>query len=398
MFVKPTFQSWHCKGQRIFLRTDLNIPLANGVIIGDQRLQTIQPTLDYLLKKETQVILATHIGRPEKRDPALSTKHLVPWFQKKGYAIKYIETIQEIHEATIEPHTIILLENLRFFPGEKKNDIQFAQELAALAPWYVNDAFGTLHRTDSSITLLADQYAPDHRSIGFLIEKELAVLNDLKNNPVHPVCFILGGGKVADKIPFIEHLYGFADIIVLCPALVFTFLKSFGKPIGKSLIDQTALTTIPALLAKKNKKTTIVFPQDYQIAHNDINGPLSYTDINSFPRNGVGISIGPKSIAFITELINTAGTIFYNGMMGFENRKETLEGITAILTAMSDSSATTYVAGGDSIALVDQLKLKGITHCITGGGATLAYLSNQALPGLQPFLKDGTKPNKTQSF
>lgn len=389
MIIKPTFQSWNCAGQRILLRADLNVPLAGNIIKGDRRLQAIKPTLNYLLAKNTQIILLTHLGRPKKQDPALSTRHLVTWFENEGYTIFFATSIPEAQQMAMSPQTIILVENVRFFPGEKQCDPSFAQQLATLAPWYVNDAFGTLHRTDTSMTLLAEQYKKSHRSIGFLIEKELNILNNLMQKPNHPVCFVLGGGKVTDKIPLIKNLCLFADTIILCPAIVFTFLKATNKPVGQSLIDKNAFSqALSALDKAKNTNTTIVFPSDYQVAMGQIHGPLSYVEATNIPQNSIGISIGPKTIRAIQEIFSTSRTIFYNGMMGFSDREETLTGLKAILNAMSTSSATTIVAGGDSIATVDQLKLTRITHCMTGGGSTLTYLSGKPLPGLDPFLKN----------
>lgn len=396
MIVHPTFQTWNCAHERIFLRADLNVPLINGTIINDQRLQAIQPTLDYLLKKKTQIILASHIGRPDKHDAALSTHHLMQWFQKNNYTIQFAQSITDAQNIPFEQNTIILLENLRFFAEEKKQSAPFADHLATLAPWYVNDAFASLHRTDTSLALLAQRYAPTHRSIGFLIEKELTILSRLKNNPTPPVCFILGGGKVADKLPLIEALLDSANTIVLCPALVFTFLKAIKKPTGLSLVDDQLLNQARIILKKaQTNGGKIVFPVDYQVADGNKDGPLSFVDADHFPANSMGISIGPKTVSLIQNIITNANTIFYNGMMGFHDREETLTGMKAIMRALSESSATTVVAGGDSITLVDQLHLDGITYCITGGGSTLAYLSDEKLPGLEPFLKNRTKTNDT---
>lgn len=395
MVLTPTFQSWHCAEQRIFLRADLNVPLAHGTILSDHRLRAVQPTIDYLLAKDAQIILATHLGRPTAYDPALSTQQLMPWFEHHGYTITFAASPAAITKLPVQKCTIILLENLRFFPGEKAQSKTFAQELVALAPWYVNDAFGALHRTDTSITLLANCYKSTHRSIGFLIEKEIDILAQLLHHPTVPVCFILGGGKVADKLPLIEHLCSFADTIVLCPALVFTFLKAQGINVGNSLVDEASVAAIPSIMRHiKKSKTTLVFPRDYLIAHKDEHGALTYVDADKIPAEGVGIAIGPKSIDQLEKIINKSGTVFYNGMMGFGQRKETLDSIYALMNLLSDSDATTIVAGGDSVAIIDQLGLTGITHCITGGGSTLAYLSQQPLPGLQPFLKNRTKTNQ----
>ncbi len=393
MVVKPTFHDWQCAGQRVFFRADLNVPLAHGTMLSDRRLRAIQPTLDFLLHKGAQVILATHIGRPTTHEPSLSTEQLIPWFLKKGYSIEYAATPAAIQKLPFSL-SIILLENLRFFPGEKAQNKDFAQELAALAPWYVNDAFGTLHRADTSLTLLAASYAPSHRSIGFLIEKELSILSPLKEHPRHPTLFILGGGKPTDKLPLIAGLAPIADTLFVGPALSFTFLKADGMSVGRSFVDTDALAKIPALIKTlATHHTELRLPTDYQIARGDAHGPLSYVAANTIPIDGYGISVGPRTVTELKTFIARAGTIFYNGLMGWSERTETLTGVGEIFTAMAQSSATTVVAGGDSIALVDQLALTGITHCITGGGSTLTYLSHQPLPGLEPFLKNGTKTN-----
>lgn len=395
----PTFPSWNCFGQRVFLRADLNVPIQDGTILNDRRLQAIQPSLDHLIKQGASVILATHLGRPSHPDPALSTQHLVSWFKEHGYTITFCSDLNEActQSKRAKPKTIILLENMRFYEGEKKQDTAFAQQLASLADWYVNDACGTLHRTDTSITLLAEQFDSLRRSIGFLIEKELNILDRLRHNPSHPVCIILGGAKVADKLPLIEHLIEITDHLILCPALVLTFLQATGNKVGKSLVDTSVSAYACAILKKASKKhVAIHLPIDYQVARNTLLGPLSVVPATEFPQDSIGISIGPHSIGAFRSIIQRSETIFFNGAIGFSDRPETLEGMRALLSAMAESTATTIVAGGDSLSILDHFSITGITHCLTGGGSSLAYLSDKILPGLSYFLnlKDGTKSNK----
>ena len=261
--------SWSCDNQRVFLRTDLNVPLHQGSIISYRRLQAIRPTLDCLIGQNAKIILATHIGRPKGADPSLSTKHLIPWFEQHGYSVTFSPDVETANETTITPGTILLLENLRFFSGEKTSDLVFAKQLAQLADWYVNDAFGTLHRSDTSVYLLAEQFPREKRTIGFLVEKELAILNEFMNNPQHPATIILGGGKVADKLSLIKNLLFKADYIVLCPAIVFTFLQAKEDPVGKSLVDNNSIDLAQSILDKATQTNTqIIFPLDYQIAQN----------------------------------------------------------------------------------------------------------------------------------
>ncbi len=391
MNPKVTFESWECKQQPVFLRADLNVPVANGAILSDRRLTGVQPTIDALLKKEAIVILASHLGRPKDKEEHLSTRQLMRWFEKRGYDILFCNTISKAKDSVSQakPGSIILLENLRFFPGEKKEDSNFVQELHDLADWYVLDAFGTLHRNDSSLAPLAETYPISKRSIGYLVEKELFMLNKILDNPKRPMTFILGGGKVEDKLPLIEHLLDLAvETILLCPALVFTFEMTSGGKVGKSLVDTEGMISVRRILKKADSMgTQLVFPVDYQIAHGSLNGPLSIVKANQFPQDGIGLSIGPETLKLFNDYIQKSGTIFYNGMMGLLSRPETLHGVKTLFTDISSASGFSIIAGGESGLIVDRLSLSGIDYCSTGGGATLTYLSGKKLPGLEPFFR-----------
>jgi phosphoglycerate kinase len=378
-------------GQRVFVRADLNIPLHHNTIMNDHRLKGLLPTLNYLRDHSALMIIATHLGRPTHEDPALSTRHLIPWFEHQGYEVIFETDLERAYHLStvLKPPQLLLLENLRFFPGEKTGDIFFAQQLKKLADYYVNDAFGVLHRHDTSITLLPELFAPNKRTIGFLVEHELTMLHKLLENPAHPFVMAIGGGKVADKIPMLKHILSTIDTLLLCPAIVFTFLKAQHKPVGKSLVDLPGLELCADIMQQATRQgVKIITPIDYQIAYETFNGPLSYADADQFPDNAVGVSIGPKTAALFTQYIRNSQTIFYNGAMGNLTRPDTLQAMHALLQAMANTKALSVVAGGDSVAVAYAYKLNtSISLLSTGGGSTLAYLSGTPLPGLQAFIQ-----------
>lgn len=459
---------WNVQNQRVFLRADLNVPINSGTIINDFKLKAIVPTLDLLLKQNAGVVLATHLGRPKGFDLELSTKPLGPWLENHGYKVKFVP-FQERNSfagVTAQPGEIVLLENMRFFAGEQTHGPSFekelnamaedflwyekgfnmgeptppdrvlAEQLAALADYYVHDAFALMHRDDTSVTLVPRLFNPSHRTIGILVEKEVAALSKLVHNPEKPFVLIVGGGKVADKIPLLTGMLDRVTHILLCPAIVFTFLKAEGKQVGTSLVDDSQLESVKKFMQKATqKKVQLIFPVDYQVAQDSMNGPLSIVSVDQlasgaagspsvdgqrsaakfaqpeirgpsnsrsnevarpeahsrgsypqFPPDGVGMSIGPETAKLFATYITQAKTVFFNGLPGIAYRSETLEGAQAIFAAMTQSHGFTVIGGGDSVAaaelLIDVSKIK---YCSTGGGATLTYLAHKTLPGLQLF-------------
>lgn len=259
--MTPTFPHWNLAHQRVFLRADLNVPTNNGKIENDFRLTKIQPTLDFLIKHHAQVILATHIGKPKNKEPELSTRILIPWFEQHGYTVRFVEEIDAIARMPIVAKEIILLENLRFFAGEKKADPLFAKQLAHTAHYYIDDAFGTIHEHDCSIAVLPYEFPENKRSIGFLIAQELQALDELKNNPRRPFVALVGGKKIEDKIPLIAHLLDKIDTLIICPALCFTFLKALHQPTGKSLFAPDMIETCKKMmLTAEHMNVDYVFP------------------------------------------------------------------------------------------------------------------------------------------
>lgn len=358
-----------------------------GLIASDFRLQAILPTLDYIIKNNGSVILATHIGRPHNRESQLSTKILLPWFQERGYSIEYREDIPSIASTPILPRHIIVMENLRFFSGEQSADLLFAKQLARCAHYYINDAFGTIHRYDSSTAILPFEFPEHQRSIGFLMAKELHALESLKNNPSQPFIAIMGGSKMKDKIPLLRHLIPYLDTIFIYPALCFSFLKALEIPVGKSLVEDDMIGDCKDLLRDaENHQVRVIFPQDYQISYNTAEGPFSLWSYSSIPDNAIGIAIGPQSIEQCAQEIKRAKTIFLNCAMGFSDKPETRISTKNIIGCMAKSSAMTIIAGGDSVdCALHTLGYSAINHLSTGGGAALAYLSGTSLPGLIPF-------------
>ncbi len=382
-------KEWNIADTFVLLRADLNILDKHGTITHDFRIKKLLPTIDYILKHRGRIILLTHIGRPTHYDEHLSTQLLIPWFKNHGYEITFSPSIEQ---AKKQNSSIILLENLRFFPGEQKHDIVFAQQLAQLGHYYVNDAFGVMHRSDTSITLLPQQFDRNNRTIGFLVEKELQTLDQLIHNPAQPFVLILGGSKVFSKVPIIEQLLDTINTLLLCPAIVFTFAKARNKQVGNSLIDKESLQLCNTILKKAAEKNiSVLLPTDYQVAHKTIDGQLSITQTDAIPPDYIGISIGPKTIEHFSTIIASAGTIFFNGAIGFLHRKETRTGMEALFQAMGNSNGKSIIAGGDSVVAAYHFCLeKKIDHLSTGGGATLAYISGKKLPGLE-LLKNRAK-------
>lgn len=384
-----TIDQWDLHQQRVIVRADLNVPLDdNGTIISDHRLRAIQPTLDEILKKHSRIVLITHIGRPQQPTPTLSTQLLIPWFVEHSYTVQHAATLEQARTTIIPEQTILLLENIRFFKEEEKKEMHFAQQLATLGDYYVNDAFGSLHRDHTSLTVLPLLFAPDKRSIGLLVQRELEILNRLLHNPKQPFVATIGGGKLEDKLSALEHLLPQIDIILLGPAVVFTFLQAQGKSVGASLVDSNLLATCNALYQRAHdlgKK--IIVPDDYVVARDMFTGPLSTMDANNFAPWAVGVSIGPVTIDAWRSIIYEAKTLFYCGLMGDVKRKETLTGAQAIFTAMGQSSGLSIISGGDSVGAAELLQLADkVDFCSTGGSATLAYLSGKPLPGLKVLL------------
>lgn len=391
--MRSTLLQKNVQNKRFLIRVDYNVPLQNGTVAHDHRLRASLPTINYILKNGGLITLITHIGRPKTSKPILSTQQLVEWFKQKNYKVIFAKDIQAAQKIIANDNPpIVLLENLRFFPGEKQKDYSFAKQLATLGDEYVQDGFGVIHRADASVALTPTFFEQNQKTIGLLIEKELITLNDMIQQAKKPFVAIIGGGKIADKIPILEKIIEIADTILLCPAIVFTFLKAQNKPIGASLVDNTQLQTCKKLLEKAaHKNLDIHTPIDYVVAHDTFEGPLHTIDMEAFSHNDVGITIGLKTVLNWDTIIQQSGTVFYNGLMGSSTRKATWTGNKYLFKSMAQSQGKSIISGGDSVAIAESIEIaNAITFCSTGGGATLQYICSQPLPGLDA-LKNGAK-------
>jgi phosphoglycerate kinase len=385
MDIKSPLLELNCKEKRIFLRADLNIPLHGGKILSDFRLKAIQPTLDYILQKGGKIILATHIDRPKGYDPLLSTQVLLDWFKKNSYSVIFETDLKNAYTKSFgDPHTIVLLDNLRFYPGEKGCDPQFAQSLARLGDYYINDAFGMLASTDCSVWQVPQLFAPEKRMFGLLIEKELAhaqILSSAKK----PFTMIIGGNKITEKIQFIHNLLPQLDYLLLCPAFVFSFLKAQGSSVGISRVDPETFTACLATMQEaQNYGVKIIMPVDYWVSNNSFGNSLTVKAAHDLNNHDYGISIGLQTQAIFKDIIMQSKTVLYNGLMGDLAYPESLNAIKDLFATMAQSSAYTVIGGGDSAAAAYLFGFENaIDYISTGGGALIAYLSNQELPALK---------------
>lgn len=387
--LKSEMSKFHVHDRRVLLRIDGNVPLLHDRIESDFRLQALLPTLTYLQKSGATTVVITHVGRPKEPTPHLSTQLLLPWFQNHGFSVRFAQDSATAYRLSMEKKKdIILLENLRFFPGEKKQDPTFVQELARLGDFFVTDAWATLHRHDASITQLPYAFPRSHRTIGYLVEHELQALSPLCTGPQQPFTVIMGGGKPETKIPIIKELIGKAENIIICPALSCTFMKAEGKEVGASYVAENLIAvTREILTAAYNSKTHLIFPIDYQVLHKTRTGPITTVSADTIPQEHIAASVGPRSIQEIENILAHSKTIFFNCTMGFPEYPATLSSSYALLHALAASDAYTVVAGGNSVDLVFQQHLeKQINYLSTGGGATLAYIAGKALPGLDPYI------------
>jgi len=378
-------KKWHLTNQRVVLRADLNVPLHESNIVDDTRLQAIRPTLDYLLQQQCTITLLTHMGNSSPDTVYPSTKILMSWFQKHHYPIIFADTIAVAYEKSNEhKNIIILLENLRHWHEEVQGNDAFAQQLARLGDYFVQDAFGTLHKSDSSITVLPHFFPQHKRTIGFCVERECAFFDTIRTQTKKPFVMIMGGKKVEKITAFMlvvhQHI---ADTVLVCPTLSFLFLKTEGYECGNSFVNQKAVDTIVQFLATEKSPLSVLLPIDYLVAQEGNMNTLCIRNYNEFHRDDVGVSLGTETVKLFVQKIKEAHTIFLNGAFGFIEYPETIAPILEIIGAMTESTGPTIIAGGDSVAIARRHPLvERITHLSTGGGAAVAYLLDPKLPGL----------------
>ncbi|GHU36351.1 phosphoglycerate kinase [Clostridia bacterium] len=386
---KKTIEDISPAGKRVLVRCDFNVPIKNGVINDNKRIVEALPTIKYLISKDARVILCSHLGRPKAGEDN-SKYSLAPIAdelskllgQHVAFAKDVIGDDAKTKSAALENGEVLLIENVRFHKEEEKNDREYSQSLASLAELYVNDAFGTAHRAHSS-TAGVTEFLPGVS--GFLIKKELDIMGKALNDPKRPFVAILGGAKVSDKIELIDNLLDKVDALIIGGAMAYTFIKSQGGKIGKSLVEDDKLTVASEVLAKaKQKNVKLLLPTDNTVADDFSNEANRKTvPANEIPDGWQGLDIGPNSVKAFAEVIKTAGTVVWNGPMGVFEFENFASGTREVAKAVAESGAISIIGGGDSASAIEKLGYASkVTHISTGGGASLEFLQGLELPGI----------------
>lgn len=385
MFNKKTIRDIDVKAKRVLVRVDYNVPIKDGKVADDTRIQAAMPTLNYLIQHGAAVILCSHLGRPKGGPEAKFSlrpvaAHLSELLGKPvAFAEDCVGPSAEAAARALKPGDVLLLENTRFHPEEEKNDMELAKRMAALADVYVNDAFGSAHRAHSSTEGVA-HFLP--AVAGFLMEEEIKYLGQAIADPKRPFVAILGGAKISDKIGVIRNLLTRADHVLIGGGMANTFFKAQGYPIGESLVEDEALDTARELLAQGSQRLRL--PIDVVIADRfDAEAQSQVMAVGPIPDGWRILDIGPKTVAAFKKSLVGAGTVVWNGPMGVFEFPRFAEGTFGIAKAVAESGAISIIGGGDSVAAVNQSGLaERITHISTGGGASLEMLEGLTLPGL----------------
>ena len=392
-YNKKTVRDVDVKGKKVLLRCDFNVPLdkQTGEITSDKRIVASIPTIKYLLENGARVIACSHLGKP--KGEVKESLSLAPVAKRLSECLNIPVVFADVAGEksaqaanALKDGEIMLMENMRFNPGEEKNSPEFSKQLAALAEIYVNDAFGTVHRAHASTEGVA-RFLPAYA--GFLVEKEITVMGDALDKPKRPLVAVLGGAKVSDKMGVISNLIEKADTIIIGGGMAFTFMKAQGKRIGKSLLEEDKLDLALALLNKAAEKNVqFLLPVDIAVGDRfaaDCEKKL--VDADSIPDDWMGLDIGDRSVDLFANAIRGAGTVVWNGPMGVFEFPAFAIGTKSMAKAIAESGAITIVGGGDSVAAVEQMGYADkITHVSTGGGASLEFLEGRVLPGIACLL------------
>lgn len=388
MYDKKTINDIDVKGKRVFVRVDFNTPMKDGVIVDETRIRAAIPTIQQLVDGGAKVILASHLGRPkgEVKEELRLTAAGKRLSELMNRPVKKLDVVigEEVERAVSEMQDgdIILLENVRFHPGEEKNDPELSKSFAKLADIYVNDAFGTAHRAHSSTAGVAE-YIP--AVSGLLIKKELDVLGKKIEEPTRPFTAIIGGSKVKDKIGVIDKLLEKVDYLILGGGLSYTFSKAQGYDIGKSLLEEDKIDLAKEFIAKaKAQGVELLTPIDAVVANEfSENADSKVVDIDSIPSDWMGLDIGPKTAQKYADVIKSSKLIIWNGPMGVFEIDKFAQGTKAVANAMAETQGYSIIGGGDSASAVKKMSVAEKMNFIsTGGGASLELMEGIELPGI----------------
>lgn len=391
MLNKKSVDDLHVKGKNVLVRCDFNVPLKDGVITDENRITAALPTIKKLINDGGKIILCSHMGKPKgevKPELSLSpvAKRLTEILGKEVVFAKDDTVVGENAKKAVEKMVdgdVILLENTRFRKEETKNEDNFSKELASLADIYVNDAFGSSHRAHCS-TVGVTKFVKE-AAVGYLMEKEIEYLGNAVNNPKRPFVAILGGAKVADKIPVINNLLDKVNTLIIGGGMAYTFLKAKGYEVGMSLLDESSIEYAKDMMAKAEKNgVQFLLPVDTVIVQEFKNDtPFKTVEASEIPSDWEGVDIGEKTRELFVEALKDSKTVVWNGPMGVFEFENFAKGTIAVAKALSDIDATTIIGGGDSAAAVNTLGFGDrMSHISTGGGASLEFLEGKELPGV----------------
>jgi phosphoglycerate kinase len=387
--AKLSVERLEVAGKTVLVRVDFNVPLEGGRVTDDTRIEAALPTIRHLVEAGARVVLMSHLGRPKgQRKPELSLAPVARRLEALlgapvAFCPEVVGAVAQAAAKALAPGGVLLLENLRFHPEEEKNDPAFAKALAGLGDLFVSDAFGTVHRAHASTEGVAHHFA--QAAAGFLIARELEYLGQTLGKPRRPFVAVLGGAKVGDKIAVIQSLLHRADSVLIGGAMAYTFLKSQGHGIGKSLLDAPHLELARSLLADAPRLgKSLVLPIDHRVGA-AISPDAAAEDCGlEIPDDRIGLDIGPATALAFANSIRRAKLVVWNGPMGMFELPNFAHGTLTVAEAMAETEATTIVGGGDSVAAVNQAGVADrISHISTGGGASLEFLEGRKLPGIE---------------